>query len=157
GLDTRVLASDMNPALSAACSLADECFKVPDCNSPGYTDALIKVCERNQVDLIVPTIDTELEVLAKCRLDGRFGATRISVSDPGAIALVRDKLDCGVLLSRCGIPVPRTVPAREALATADSWNWPLFAKRISGSRSVGARLVRDPESLRVFMAEHDDL
>src|SRR4029077_1255427 len=54
-------------------------------------------------------------------------------------------------------PTPRTVPASEALAAADSWSWPLFAKRISGSRSIGARLVRDPESLRGFMSEHDDL
>ncbi|HVR85852.1 MAG TPA: ATP-grasp domain-containing protein [Planctomycetota bacterium] len=157
GLDLRVLASDMDPALSSACRVADRSFRMQACNSAGYVDALIELCGQNQVDLVVPTIDPELEILAKAQRDGRFGATRIAVSDPGTIALVRDKLASSVHLTRWGIPVPKTVPAADALASADSWTWPLFAKRISGSRSVGAKVVRDPDSLRVFMAEHPDL
>jgi len=157
GLDLRILASDMDPSLSSACHASDRSFKVAHCNAPGYVDSLIGICEQNQVNLVVPTIDTELEILARARQDGRFGSTGIAVSDPETIALVRDKLACSAHLSRLGIPVPRTIPAGEVLARAKAWEWPLFAKRISGSRSVGAKLVKDPESLRVFMTEHQDL
>jgi len=157
GLDLRVLASDMDPELSSACRLADQSFKISPCDSPDYVESLVGICERNQVDLVIPTIDTELQVLAKGRREECFGVTRISISDPEAILLVRDKLECCAALGRLGIPVPRTAPASEALATAKSWDWPLFAKRISGSRSLGARLVRNPESLRTFMTEYPDL
>ena len=63
--DKKVFATDYNPQLSAACMIADGWFKVPSLNSHNYVNELIKICKDNKISLIIPTIDTELLLLAE--------------------------------------------------------------------------------------------
>jgi carbamoyl-phosphate synthase large subunit len=45
--------------------IADGWFKVPSLNSHNYVNELIKICKDNKISLIIPTIDTELLLLAE--------------------------------------------------------------------------------------------
>jgi carbamoyl-phosphate synthase large subunit len=63
--DKKFFATDSNPQLSAACMIADGWFKVPSLNSHNYVNELIKICKDNKISLIIPTIDTELLLLAE--------------------------------------------------------------------------------------------
>ncbi|MGH6915422.1 MAG: ATP-grasp domain-containing protein, partial [Geminicoccales bacterium] len=51
GIELSVLATDMDPAWSAACQEADACFPVPACHAPDFIEALLEICKRWEVDL----------------------------------------------------------------------------------------------------------
>jgi carbamoyl-phosphate synthase large subunit len=53
----------LQPQLSAACMIADG-WKL-SLNSHNYVNELIKICKDNKISLIIPTIDTELLLLAE--------------------------------------------------------------------------------------------
>ena len=64
GIDLTVIGADLDPRMSAACQVADRAVRVPRCDRPEFIDALLGICLQDQVDLIVPTIDPELEPLS---------------------------------------------------------------------------------------------
>src|SRR5688500_8356287 len=90
GVRLRILAADFRPQLSSACWQADGSFEVAECNSPEYVPALAEICRREQVRLIVPTIDTELPVFSTHQgLFDEAGA-RVLISSPEVVMLARD-------------------------------------------------------------------
>src|SRR5436853_2780170 len=62
-----VFASDQFPELSAACRVADRFFKTVSLQDKNYVPELLQLCLDHHVKLVIPTIDTELLVLAKNR------------------------------------------------------------------------------------------
>lgn len=147
GLDAHVHACDFVPDFSAACLDADLAFAVPRCTDPAYVDRLIAHCAEHRIDLLVPTIDTELDVLAQAR--DRFAdiGTRIHVSDTETIAIVRDKQRTVAVLADAGVPVPRTAPVEDVRATPGDWRWPAFVKPVGGSASRGIGVLEGPEDI----------
>ena len=63
--DGKVFTSDMAPQFSAACNVSDQYFQVKRVTDPDYIDELMGLCLLNNIKMIVPTIDTELLVLAQ--------------------------------------------------------------------------------------------
>lgn len=92
GLDLRVLATDMKPDWSAACQAADRAFAVPSCRSPAFIARMLEIVREETVDLIVPTIDTELLAYAEARDGFMADGCRVMVSAPDVIEIARDKL-----------------------------------------------------------------
>ena len=93
GLDARVLALDANPDLSPACLLADGCYKVPLCTDEAFIPFLGDLARNVGIDLLVPTIDTELPVFATAQeyLERECGVRLVVVSSPALVGLARDK------------------------------------------------------------------
>lgn len=143
GFDLRVLAADLAPALSAACLAADLAVQVPRCTTPAFISELAALCDGEGVDLIVPTIDTELLNLAENRAALEAKGGRVLVSSPALVRMARDKAETMRFLGNHGIPVPRTALLKEVLSCPDGWEWPLMLKPVGGSSSVGIRQVRD--------------
>ena len=65
--EAKVITTDASPELSAACTVADHYFKVPRLDHPTYINELISNCTSNNINLVIPTIDTELLILAENR------------------------------------------------------------------------------------------
>ena len=147
GVPTIIHACDMNAGLSAGCSAADHAFEVPPCTDPGYVDALFDHCAAEGIMLLVPTIDTELEVLAKAAPRFREIGCRVHVGSSELIDIVRDKARTCALLARHRVPVPRGYTPQEARALDDPALFPLFAKPIAGSASRGLLKVDRPEDI----------
>ena len=147
GIELSVLAADVDAATSAACHVADERFSVPRCDSPGYIDAVLEICRTHGVDLVVPTIDTELQVLSDNA--SRFAdiGTAVHVSDPLTIQIVRDKARTMQVLADHGLPVPRTASPEDVRRKPDAWKWPLFLKPRGGSASRGLKRIRTPDEI----------
>jgi carbamoyl-phosphate synthase large subunit len=143
--------------MSAACCHADAAFQTPLCTHVSYAERLVELCARERVDLVIPTIDTELPVLARWASRLAAGGTQAAISTPEAVELARNKLLTSQHLARAGVPVPRTALARQVLEEPEGWAWPLFAKPLSGSSSVGAFRVDSLEALRRCTGERDDL
>ena len=63
--ESKVFTADLNPVLAPACHISDGYFKVPRVTAENYIDEIIKICEENNIKLIIPTIDTELLMLSE--------------------------------------------------------------------------------------------
>ncbi len=87
---------------------ADASAVVPPCSSSKYVPALLKLCSRFEIKVVIPTVDEEVSVLA--RAAGKFRGRGIALPIPpaGTVRLARDKLRVARFNWR-GVDVPRTV------------------------------------------------
>lgn len=147
GLSGRVIAADVNP-LSPAVHLSDRSYEVPLSSDPSYLEAIERLCQAEQVRLIVPTIDDELPVFAKAR--ERFAAQgiRVAVSPAVTADICNDKYATCVHLQQHSIVaaesfLPSTLPAEPPM--------PLFVKPRFGRGSIGAFPVKTRRELEFFL------
>jgi carbamoyl-phosphate synthase large subunit len=126
---------------------ADRAYAVPMSNDPGYLPALLSICEREGVRLVVPTIDDELPLLGASR--NAFGAVgALAACSPEETAVVcNDKYLTTRYLTGRGVPaaasyLPEELPAAPA--------FPLFIKPRDGRGSIGAFAIRDARELEFF-------
>lgn len=141
-------ACDLVPELSAACLVADASFAVPRCTDADYIPALLDYCDYERIDLLVPTIDTELDALSRARdLFAQVG-TVVHVSAPETIDIVRDKERTIEVLRAAGVPVPRTARLEHVGSAPQQWPWPMFVKPVAGSASRGIAVLESPEEIR---------
>jgi carbamoyl-phosphate synthase large subunit len=139
GVELRVVVTDRSP-LSAAGHLADAFHLVPSVTAPDFVDAMVEVIESESVDVIVPTIDPELQVLSENRDALEAAGARVLVADTTTIERCSDKATSSRWLAKQGFPIPRQYE-RDELAELDAGAWPLFFKPRQGSSSIGAHPI----------------
>jgi len=138
-----VFGADINPNMSAACNVLNRSFVLPHILSEVYIDELKKICIRESIKLVVPTIDTELLKLAKVKKDFQAIGITIVVSDIELVTQCRDKRLTHNLFKNIGLPVPHTYPL-------DNIIFPCFSKPISGSLSQNIRILQTQEELDIW-------
>ena len=150
GLEGRVFCADCDPA-APALAFADGAFLMPSLHDASYIPALEDCVRRNDISLVIPTIDTELALLASARdnFTAKTGA-RIVVSPPKLIGLCRDKAATARLLSDNTIAVPETWTSRAEIREAAP-QFPLIVKPADGSSSKDVFMARDWRELDFFM------
>ena len=89
--DAKVFTTDMNPEMAPAGYVSDGCFKVPRVTSPDYPDILLNICKKNEVGMVIATIDTELLLLADLKESFRRLGINVIVSDRYFVEVCRDK------------------------------------------------------------------
>lgn len=144
----KVFAADMNDT-APALQFADGKFIIPRISAEDYIDALIDLCNKNAVSLIVPTIDTELEKLAESRekIEKSTGA-RVLVSDKEAVKTCCDKFRTAEFFSSHGFGYPRVVTDEDL--KNGNYAFPLFIKPLNGSSSINAFKVNGESELAFF-------
>jgi carbamoyl-phosphate synthase large subunit len=147
GLRGAVVVTDINP-LSPAVYAADRAYSVPLSSDPSYLDELLAICERERVQLAVPTIDDELPLFGAART--RFGAvgTLAACSPESTASICNDKFLTAEHLRRAGVPAAATY-VRGTLPKAPTF--PLFIKPRSGRGSIGAFPIRSARELEFFL------
>lgn len=108
---------------------------------------MLTYCDRNGIELLVPTIDTELSVLAEAAGQFQKIGCRVHVGSPELIDIVRDKNLTCMHLGRHGVPVPKTYTPEVARTLAYPDHWPLFSKPSGGSASRGLLKLDRPEDM----------
>lgn len=154
GQDNRrveIHACELEPALSAACALADVAHKVPRCTDAGFIPAIEQIIRDNRIDLVIPTIDTELPAYAA--LASQRPETRVHVSTPNVIDIVRDKLRTMQILRDADIPVPDSWNEDHLRRQDHTLRWPVFAKPVGGSASRGLAVFASAAELPPLFAE----
>jgi carbamoyl-phosphate synthase large subunit len=148
GLKGRVLATDRSWYSSARHS-ADEHFTVPSCLRPEFVPRMVELCADQQVGLVVPTIDTELPVLAAARDElAAVGAT-VAVSAPAVVAIAGDKVATHDWLVAHEFPTVRQASVTQARGDESRWPFPLVVKPRYGSAAQGVAVVADAKELDV--------
>lgn len=147
GVSGEVVVCDVNP-LSPAVHLADRAFEVPYSDDPAYFDAVRSICVRNQIGLVVPTIDDEVPRFAAVR--DRFDAigARVAASPLETAIATTDKWETCRRLTRAGVAAAETWLPGELPASPA---FPLFVKPRSGRGSVQAFPARDARELAFFL------
>lgn len=147
----RVLAADMS-RWSSAFHHADAGLLVPRCTDPSFVPTMLELCREHAIGLVVPTIDTELPVLAASRERFREQGTLVGVSSPETIAIAYDKVATHRWLVAEGLPTVEQATPAEILGGAP-WSFPTLVKPVRGSSSIGVAIVDDPEALRRHTAK----
>lgn len=137
---------DRSP-LSAAGQIADGFDLVPNIADPDFVPALLEICQRRRISHLIPTIDTELPVLAQHREEFLAAGVNVWVSSPETIAIARDKRLTNRWLGENGFPAPRQADLEAELATP-RLTYPVIAKPAGGSSSVGLAVVDSPDHLQ---------
>ena len=146
----KVYATDANPILSAACQVADDYFGVPRLDDTNYIDVLIDFCQAREICLIVPTIDTELLMLAKNKVRFEEQGIFVIISEIEFVSKCRDKRVIHKFFEENNIKVAKEY-------TKDNYCLPLFIKPIDGSRSVDTYIIKLKEDLTEYHFKNDKL
>jgi carbamoyl-phosphate synthase large subunit len=148
--DGKIYTVDMNPNLAAACVVSDGCEKVSSVLDSNYISNLISICKAWNVSIIVPTIDTELLVLAQNKALFASNGIKVIVSDLEFIKICRNKNNTNVFFDTKGIEVPLSVKK-------DKPTFPLFIKPYDGSLSKDIYLINSKEELTDYHLTNEKL
>lgn len=140
GLDAKVYTTDMRPAMAPAGIVSDGCIPVPRCTADNYIDCLLDICREKQIGVVIPTIDTELLVLAENHQRFMDQGVRLAVSDLEFVKICRDKRLTKEFFLQAGIAVPEPVDKFHPI-------FPMFAKPYDGSLSTNIHIIRRAEDL----------
>lgn len=150
GLFGEVFAADSSPTLSAACQIADAYFEMPMLDEPNYIEVLIDLCKSHEINLIIPTIDTELLELAENKDRFEKEGIKIVISSVDFVSRCRDKRKIHTFFAERNIKIAKEY-------TKDNYKLPLFIKPIDGSRSVNAYIIRAEDDFRDEYFKNDRL
>jgi carbamoyl-phosphate synthase large subunit len=146
GVRGSVVVTDVNP-LSPAVHVADKAYLVPLSGDPGYLDEIQAICEAEDIRLVVPTIDDELEIFGEATDRFMSRGVRVASSSQRTAAICNDKLATCDHLRAHGIRAAATwLP--DALPAAPAF--PLFVKPRAGRGGVGAYRASSEAELRFF-------
>lgn len=129
-------------AVQKVCSMKDE----------NYILELLKICEKEQIDMLIPTIDTDLLVLSQNVEKFEQIGTKVLVSKTDKIAVCRNKNLTADFFASCGLKAPKTVNNYQDY----KGTYPCFIKPKDGSSSINAFKVENESELEVYAGQIED-
>ncbi len=112
---------------------------LPEVSHSSYVTQLLTICVENKIDIVVPLIDPELEVLAREKDAFVDKGVMIVISPAATVEMAFDKYKTWEFAIQHEIPTPRTVlTADEAMNNIRNgrMSWPLVVKPRRGSASL---------------------
>jgi carbamoyl-phosphate synthase large subunit len=134
----QLIAADMDP-WAAGLYLTPERTLVPAGAAPDFTAVLLDRCRTLGVDVVLPTVDAELQPLACAREEFAAAGVALLLAPAAALDVILDKL---TLAEHCAgvVRVPRTELFGPSLDPA-GWTYPVVVKPRRGSGSRGVVIV----------------
>ncbi len=124
-----------------------------------YIPQLLKICEQENIDGLIPTIDTDLLLLAENKHKFEAMGTKVLISAVDKVKLCRDKNYTADYFISLGLksPLPvNTVEKYEEEVRKGTVGFPAFIKPKDGSSSIDAYKVKSIEDLRVYAEKIGD-
>jgi len=148
GVELEVHGADAS-TLSPGGYHVDFCHRIAPIAKGRYVRDLLGIVDRARIDLLVPLLDSELQVIADTADDFRACGCTPLISAPHVIRTCRDKLLAYEALRRAGLDTPRTWVLDEALKRRRH-RFPYFLKPRAGSAAMGNFKIDNADELRVF-------
>lgn len=147
-LDGNIITADINNT-APALQFSDKYYLISRIDSENYIDDIINICLKEDINLIIPTIDTELLKLAenKEKIETLTKA-KINISSLGVIKICRDKLKTQEFFQKNGFGVPKLISEKDILE--NNLKFPLFIKPFNGSSSINTFKIKNKEELMFF-------
>jgi carbamoyl-phosphate synthase large subunit len=137
-IEGKVYTTDMNPILSSACQASDGFIEVPRVTDKSYLDVLKQICIEKKISIVVPTIDTELSLLAEVKKEFLNIGVFLAVSEKYICDTFYLKDTTERFFIDNGFDTPKIVDINNC-------EYPIFAKLNNSSCSIGATIVYNKE------------
>ena len=127
----------------------DSIRKVAAMGNEQYIQNLLNICSNDHIDLLIPTIDTDLLALSENKEKFEAIGTKVMISSPEMVHICRNKNNTYRFFSDCGLCAPLPV---------DDWNeykngYPAFIKPKDGSSSINAFKIANIEELKMYAGQ----
>ena len=149
--ELKIYGADM-AGTAPALAYCDFIRKVIAMKDPEYIDNLLSICADDHIDLLIPTIDTDLLILSENREKFEIIGTKVLISAPDKIRICRDKNHTSQFFVNCGLHAPMPVNDWKEYKNG----YPAFIKPKDGSSSINAFKVENEEELEVYAAQVED-
>lgn len=147
-IEGNVMSVDIN-ALSAGFYASDKHQLVPPSSDPKFIHALLKICEKENIRLLIPTRDDELALFAKNKEKFENKGVKIMISDQEIIIICNDKYKFYQFLTENNFSTPETyLPNQIDLS---SIHYPLIIKSNLGSGGKNIFKVKNESELNFFL------
>ncbi len=131
----KVYVADLRTDLSAAAQKVEKAFDICRITDTNYIDMLFDICIENDIKLVIPTLDTELPVLAKSKKRFDDSGITVMVSDESLIEVSESKVNTQNFFDDLGIEVGR-------IYAKDNYKLPVYIKPFNGSRSIDNFIIK---------------
>lgn len=143
-----LIGADMNKD-DTILQMFDRYYQVPRGDAPEYADVLFDICKKESVDVVIPIMSVELEILSKNKQRFLEIGTCISVSDTPQLMIANNKLALFDFLKDNNLPAPKYCPVcklQEIDSAVEYIGDPVVFKTTDGSGSRGMRIIDSSKS-----------
>lgn len=152
GVDLTIIGVDISRDASALyfCDITEIVCRISDKN---YIPSLLAICERENVDCLIPTIDTDLLLLSKHKHCFEHIGTKVLISRKEKVQICRDKNYTADYFISLGLKSPKpfnSVEKYEAELNLKKQSFPAFIKPKDGSSSINAYRVDNLNDLKLY-------
>lgn len=92
-ITSKIVVADISET-APAIYFADKSYIIPKIGEEEYLNSIIDICNKEKISLIIPTIDTELLILAKNKEDiEKKTNAKLLISDYNVIDVCRNKIN----------------------------------------------------------------
>jgi len=153
-IKSNIVAADCS-SIAPALYFADRTCQLPRINEPNYISSIIDVCNKENISLIIPTIDTDLLLLAENKklIEEKTNA-KVLISDIRVVKICRDKIKTQKFLEENNFSVPKMYIDDEI--ESGNVKYPVFIKPKSGSSSINAFKVNNSTELKIYRSIIDE-
>jgi len=154
-LNVKIVTVDPNPR-SAGRYFSDAFATVPLAKDPDFLDALLDICAREKVQLVVPIVDYEFDKIAQNTARFEEIGCRVCISSPETIRIANDKRETYAFFTANNILTPRLY-SHDEVVQASGDIFPLFLKPRLGRASLDTFRVDSLADLEHYYRLVDDL
>ncbi len=141
-IDLEITGADVSES-APALSFCDNKLIVPEIKNINYIPVLKDYCVNNCIDVLIPTIDTDLVLLAKNT--EQFIGTHVLVSAPSFVEACMNKEITAELFKKSDLEIPQEINVID-----NNISFPVHIKPKNGSSSINAYIVRNRDELDLY-------
>jgi len=134
----------------AGCLFVDSFEIIPTAASVSYIDTINSLVSENQIDILIPTSEPEIEVISGI-LESALGC-KVIVPGHKVVEVCLDKFETNKFLTSIGLCVPWTVKSSEFLPL----KYPCIFKAMKGSGSKLLNIVEDELEAKYLKRKYND-
>lgn len=154
----KVFVSDCDKTASGlyGCNNGHFILSRPVDNPEKYVEFLIDLCKEHDINIIIPVIDPEIDILSKYRNKFKDNNVFVAVSSKEVLEICYDKSRMNEFLTQNGFSVPKTyftLKEYEDDFTNKKINFPIILKPVFGSGSVSTYKISSIDELRCLWAK----
>jgi carbamoyl-phosphate synthase large subunit len=136
-LPVRIVGIDSNPR-AAGFHFSDLGIRCPSINDKDYRNFIIRLCNRERIDLIIPAIEQDVDFHFRHGDDvKRAAGVVIALNTPAVYAVARDKWSTYCFMKKNQIPVPKTVLSDDPCRILKELRFPFLLKPRVGQAGKG--------------------
>ena len=149
--ELKIYGADM-AGTAPALAFCDYTRKVVAMKDEKYIDNLLRICTEDRINLIIPTIDTDLLALSENVKRFEEIGTKILIAASSMVRICRDKNNTSQFFVNCGLHAPMPVNDWKQYNSG----YPAFIKPKDGSSSINAFKVENEKELEVYASQIED-